>query len=147
MNSPQKSYKVRAFNANMYLFLGSILLLVSLFFGLIAQTGLGLLFIVLGMVDKNRAIFKLFDEHLEFKPGAIASVQMIRYNHIENIELVKKKIIISLKPGTAKKQKIKIATQILEKEDVPDLIDKIRQRVSSVETSMPVDKPHEAFPN
>ncbi|MCK8523030.1 hypothetical protein M0D21_15740 [Aquimarina sp. D1M17] len=108
--------------ANQSFIMGSIMLLggVMLFFllGNLTLIGLGIFLLVIGGLNQNLKIVKVYPQYLEIKLGVIASKKFVKYDQITQFKIANKLLLIHYNNDEKKPKKVKIATRALAQEDI-----------------------------
>ncbi|SHI58811.1 hypothetical protein [Aquimarina spongiae] len=117
-----QEFSLRKQLANQNLIMGGIIVLISIimFFliGNLMMIGPGILLLVIGGLNQNLKVVKVYPEYLEVKLGVLASKKFIRYNQITQFKAVNKILEIHYNTDEGKSKKVRIAKRALEQEDI-----------------------------
>ena len=117
-----QEFSLRKQLANQNLIMGGIIVLISIimFFliGNLMMIGPGILLLVIGGLNQNLKVVKVYPEYLEIKLGVLASKKFIRYNQITQFKAVNKILEIHYNTDEGKSKKVRIAKRALEQEDI-----------------------------
>ncbi|TPN85099.1 hypothetical protein [Aquimarina algicola] len=86
--------------------------------GRITFFGIGALLVIIGILNQNLKVVKIFPKYIEVKLGVIASKKFIRYDQITQFNATKKTLEIQYNTEQNKSKKVKIAVRALENEDI-----------------------------
>ena len=117
-----QEFSLRKQLANQNLIMGGIIVLISIimFFliGNLMMIGPGILLLVIGGLNQNLKVVKVYPEYLEVKLGVLAPKKFIRYNQITQFKAVNKILEIHYNTDEGKSKKVRIAKRALEQEDI-----------------------------
>ena len=122
----------KTINRTFYMGIFMIVAGIALFFltGFSILVGLGILYIIMGAISKNRKIIILYPDHLEIKLAPLASKKLLKYDQITNFYTSKRNLELQYDP----KKKIKIPVELLEKDNLHEF-DRILQEKTSLADS------------
>ncbi|MBW1295725.1 hypothetical protein [Aquimarina litoralis] len=80
--------------------------------------GIGVLYLIIAVLNNNLKIVKVYESYLEIKLGAIASKKFIKFENIKKFNTVNKFLEIHYHDEENKLKKVRIATKVLEEEDI-----------------------------
>ncbi|MBK8806147.1 MAG: hypothetical protein IPO21_05700 [Bacteroidales bacterium] len=125
---PNKTFKVDNKQIILYFVLGAVTILTG-FMGNYLGYAAGILFIIVGalLVGKNYASF--YSDYVSFKPSPIAGAKLIKYNEIENFEIISDKKIFIHGIINGKKSKLRIAIFLIKKEERQDFINYMNSKI------------------
>src|SRR5699024_2544213 len=133
---PIKTYKMKEKAVNMQIYGGVILMLICLFsFFALQETmflgyfGLSLFFLIIGLINRNRDVFKCYDDYLEAKIAPASKLHLIKYADIVKIE--KKKKVTRLYYTLDGKEKKLLISGNITKEDLEDLLQFLNEKMDS----------------
>ncbi|MFL1895835.1 hypothetical protein ACJRPK_09035 [Aquimarina sp. 2-A2] len=133
---PIKELTLNKKMANQYLIMGGVALLVGMILFALAGNGMligfGILFMIMGGLNKNLKVVTIHNQYLEIKLGIIASKKLIKYNQITSFSIVKKVLELHYIDEANKPKKVRIQVKALEKEDITAL-DKVLHEKTDLE--------------
>lgn len=108
--------------ANQSFIMGGIMILggtmLFLLVGNLSLIGLGILLLVIGALNQNLKIIKIYPQYLEVKLGIVAPKKFIKYDQITQFNATKKMLEIHYNVEESKSKKVKMAVKALEKRDI-----------------------------
>jgi len=133
MNEPEKLFKMKPGKLNGLIILGLLMTALGIYdFITIGSTNVplvaGIFFIIISVMGRDYPILKLFDDHIEIRPGPMARKKLILYSEIESLEEKPKKSFLSVNQN-GKKKKITLPMTYLTKDDQEELIKELRSRM------------------
>ncbi len=118
--------------ANQYLYMGVTALVIGIIFlvliGNVTLLGIGILFTIIGVLNQNLKIIKLYPQYLEVKLGVIASKKLIKYDQITGFSVEKKMMMLHYNNEKNEPKKVKFHSKAFEKEDIIELDQELKRK-------------------
>lgn len=118
--------------ANQYLYMGVTALVIGVIFlvliGNVTLLGIGILFTIIGVLNQNLKIIKLYPQYLEVKLGVIASKKLIKYDQITGFSVEKKMMMLYYNNEKNEPKKVKFHSKAFEKEDIIELDQELKTK-------------------
>ena len=128
-----KIYKVKDSQSNLMMILGSLMLLVGIISGVLTghftQIGFGILFLVLGAMQKGKELVKFNTEYMELKPAPLAATQLIRYTEIDKIEEITDKKIFLHGIINGKQKRLRLPVALLTAADKQEFLQELKTKM------------------
>ncbi len=131
---PVKTIKLSKKHVNKQMIMGVVLTIlgvVGLVIGAAHILGLGIFFLVIAIVQKERNIFKIFENNLEMKMGPIAPTKYIRFTDFTRVENIEDKKITVYYKDAGKERKIRLHSSVFESDDIKYLLDLVDKNLQS----------------
>ncbi len=114
--------------------IGGLMTLIG-FIGLAVGTGYalggGILFLIMTLIQKDKALIKIFEKNIETKFAPLAATKYINFKDITKIETVNPKKIFIHYTQESKDNKLRIPVQMLDEKDLNDFLTIVRNKLKS----------------
>lgn len=80
-------------------------------------SGLGLLFIALSLMSKNKDVIKVYNDYMEMKLALLAPQHFVKFSEITSVDLSKPKALFFCYKKDGKEKKIRLNKQFFNEDD------------------------------